>query len=263
MKKIDFKKFGVLVLLLLFIGGGIIFIINANKNNTKEIKLDDNIKKFTLNIVKNLKEGYLTSYDGVELLYNEKSVSWKDLTKGNKLNAARNYIFTYNLDTSVSDDIYTLVKKNNNYDSDDYILLPGKSIREAIKNISGEKFNDSSSRNEFNFIYDFIYISEYDVYLFTVNNNYMEHDNNSSVLMEITSSKENKKSIILDVVVYYAYNNNGKYIYYDDSTMKNELFKEDKLIEKLDKKYLSKLKKYQITYKKDGKNYFFDNIKKL
>ena len=81
--------------------------------------------------------------------------------------------------------------------------------------------------------------------------------------MEITSSKEDKKSIILDVVVYYAYNNNGKYIYYDDSTMKNELFKEDKLIEKLDKKYLSKLKKYRITYKKDGKEYFFDNIKKL
>ena len=134
--------------------------------------------------------------------------------------------------------------------------------RKAITELFGDiKYVDSSANNNHNFIYDYIYDSNNDVYLVKRNNNDSQVNTNQGINYKLLSTKEKDEKVIVTIAIAYTYKDDSNTMYAKDSEGEKiiaenvEEFPEDKIDE---------FDKFEITLKKSSDNkYVFESIKKV
>lgn len=261
MEKLDLKKIIVIIIVLILLAGLIILVLKSNPKekdaSEEEIKISEN----TLSYILRSKTGYATTYNGVELLYENNKTTLSDLNNQNILNTAILYAVD-NLDTTVKGYIIEELK-GKGYDSLKYSFYNGEAIREAIEKLFGIKWQDKNLIGESNFIYDFIYNSDYDVYLKTKNNNNLAIKNNNDIAYKIIETKKvGKDTLKVKIKIAYLYFNNNNIYYYSDIKNTNKVYEQTINTPEISNEYIDKFDTYLVTLKKNNDNYVFDSIEK-
>ena len=261
MKKMDWKKILVLIAIVALIAVLLFFLVK--KEDDKEVKASEEETKIAENIIEeyllSLTEGYNTPYSGIDVLYSKDKTTFEDLSAGNIIRAAINYANLNNLDTSVSGNIIENIK--DTYDMNEYSPYNAKAIRQAIKELFGKDFNGSSI-DEPNYLYNYFYVEEYDIYLSGKNDNTVELDTNHSMNYRIIETTKIKDTLKTKVAIAYIYDNNGKLVFTSDSTGNNIVFENEDNNYDIPDEEVSKFTQYTITLKKSDDKYVFDNIRK-
>ncbi len=266
MKNIDFKKLLVLLGIILVVGLVIFGIVKLTSNkkgaSEEEVKILEDIG---LTYVARVTEGYTSNYNGIDLLYgNEKEITYEELSTAAVLNLATKYINNKELENSVPSSAVAEAKNMLGSEVDSYSPYNGEAIRQAIKELFGVDFANTSAVGETSFGYNFYYVPEYDIYLKGINNTYFDYNYDNDLKFYTVKTKKNKKENTIQIeyaVAYTRVNEDKKRDFATDVNGENivaTLEKEEKFPEDKVKEF----EKYTITLKKDGDNYVFESFKK-
>ena len=268
MKNIDFKKLLVFLVIVLAIGLVIFLVVKAvNKEKGTSEEETKILEKIGLEYVAKLTQGYVTDFNGVDLLFDNDQVEYKDLTTSSILNTAMRYVVKEELDNNVSTSSLDIMNEDFEEDISEFSAYNGEAVRQAIKELFGVDFENTDSVSELGFGYDIFYDSDFDIYLKGTNDQYKTPNYNSSVRFYVTkTTKEKQKKeerIKMEFAVAYVKLNetNGKIDFAKDpngativDTLNDtEEFPSDKADE---------FDKYSITLKKVDGNYVFESLKK-
>lgn len=261
MKKLDLKKIIViLVAFVLVISLLIIVIKNGNSSKKLTEEMENTIKEEIKYLIR-AKNGYATNYNGIELLFEEEKITKEDLTDSNLLNTASMYV-TGNEENSVPNYVIEELK-GKGYDLNNYTFYKGEQIRESIKKLFGIEWKNKNVTGDTNFIYDFFYDEDYDIYLKTRNSNFVSMEQNNEITYKIIDTKYDKKDTIkVRVKIAYVYFQGSNTIYYSDIKNKNKIFENTNDEIKIDEEYMDSFDTYTITLKKVEDNYVFESIEK-
>ncbi len=248
-------KILVLIIILALLGGIIYFLVT--KDGTRTPKTDKEIvTENTLRYFNSLSEGYDTEYNGKDRLFAQDEFTKGDLNVGMKLTTAFNYVLdpTNGMDNNITPQEYA----DANLGNDEVLLVKGKNVRDAIKILFGEEFENQGYENT-NFKYTYYYLNTIDLYARAEKTNLTNI--NCRVLTKIMSTKKSDSTITTTLVVGYGIKNNNEYEIYSDATRKDLVKKVKRFdLEDLDEKELNKLSKYKITTKENNDNYTFEKI---
>lgn len=267
MKKLDWKKILILIVAVVLVVGLIIFAVNKfgkDKITEEQFKTAEDI---SIKYITYMTLGYNNNYNGVDILFSKDKTTYEDLTTANILTTAIRYSID-KLNPSVDSIVVNQVAQEG-YNTDDYTIYEGATIRQAIKEVFGVDFENQSSVNEVNFGYDYIYLSDYDVYLSRKSSYYYEPTEKLYVTYKKLDSKQVKNNIEIEIAVAYIFDMNGdnsKLVYTSDANG-NEVVLEttgDANTTNYDipEDSIDKFQKYTITLKKVNDKYVFDNIAK-
>lgn len=266
MKNFDFKKLLVFLVLIAIVGLVIFAIVKLTTKgksaNEEEMKI---IESVGIDYMARLTQGYVSDYNGVDLLYsNEEKVTYDSLTTASILNVASRYVANKELDNTLSSDAVDRARAELGPEGDNYTAYKGEAIRQAIKELFGVDFVNQSAVDEIGFGYNFYYNSTYDIYLKGTNSHFAGFNYDNDIRFEISKTQSIKKGQTLKVEIAVAYtrvNEDQKRDYAKDpngetivvTLEQNADFPKDKLTE---------FEKYVITLKKDGDNYVFESFEK-
>ena len=265
MDKVESKKILAIGLLIVIIVAALFMIFKlGNKGNNKSSKEQiTEAEEKAISYFASLKSGYATDYNGIELLYDEDKITYDDLSVENILNTASRYAVD-NLDVGVpSNTIEQLSLRGITQDK--YTIYNAKAIREAIKKLFGIDWDNKSTNGELNFIYDYIYEKDYDVYLKRANNNKNNSYDSSSYSVDykiVDSNKSGKDELKVTIAIAYVYEDGNELIYYSDKENSNEVYTKNIDEASIDDDKLDDFKKYVITLKKVNDTYTFKSIEK-
>ena len=251
-------KFLVLLVLIAVLGGLIYFVISKNKANNPE-SLEKTVENKNINYFLYLGQGGNTNYNGMDLIFTGNKVTYKDLSVGNVLTAAFNYVMDSTEDSTALDpSLYA--ELNTQYDLDDMDVLKGDLVRKAIKKLFGVKWEDkgySNSAAKYAFAYS--YDAEFDVYLrSTIENN---GPYNSYLTYKVLNTEKKKDSIITTVVIAYANKVENGYDIYSDFMNENLVTSQVGIsLKEWKDEDLDKLEKYVITSKLVEEDYVFESL---
>lgn len=263
MKNVDFKKLFILLGIIAVIAIVIILIVNLSVKNKLTEEETKQIEDISINYYANLTEGYTTVYGGLDILYQRDEVTFDSLEEVEIINTAIKYASNNGLDTSVSDAKINALETTKKYGKiSDYSIYNGESIRTAITALFGDiKYTDTSANNNYNFIYDYYYDNDSDVYLVKRNSVQSQTDTAQSIDYKVISTTAKDDKAIITFAIAYTYTSDETTIYAKDSEGETQVsenateFPEDKIDE---------FDKYEITLTKnsDGK-YVFESMKKV
>jgi hypothetical protein len=266
MKNIDFKKLLVFLGIVLAIGlviFGIVKIAGNKKGANEEQK--EILEDIGLKYIARLTEGYNSNYNGVDLLYgNDKEVTYEDLSVSSVLNTATRYIGEKEIDNAVPSVAVDKCREMIGPEAEEYAPYKGEAIRQAIKELFGVDFDNTSAVDEAGYGYNFYYIPDYDIYLKGKNIANFNYDYDFNLRFYTVKTAKIKKGDKLQIeyaVAYTMINDGQKRDFATDvkgenivaTLEKTETFPEDKVKE---------FDTYTITLKKDGDNYIFESFKK-
>ena len=257
MKSDRLKKIAIVIVIIALIVGAIIFLRKGSKPNKAEEEQVATID----NIILTLKDGYGTSYNGRELLFEKDKTTYDDLSVGNVLLTATKYISEKKIDNNISLAAVETVEKKYGYSIKQYTFYKGEAIRTAIKELFGKDFEDQSTMPEMNFIYDFIYLNDFDIYLKGKNSTHVPSQDSNYIKTKTISTRKEKDTIISEIAVAFILKTNEKYIYSDTANNSNRILELDK-VDEIPEKELDKFPHFIITLKVDGDNYVFESIAK-
>ena len=257
MKSDRLKKIIIIIIIIAIIVGAIIAIRNGKKPSKQESQDVETVNS----IILSLKEGYGTPYDGIELLYEEDKVTYDTLSTSNILFAATRYILEKGLDNSLEHHVTETLEKEYGYSIEKYTPYKGAAIRQAIKELFGKDFEDQSATNEVNFLYDFIYVDELDVYLKKRNDTYAYETTDYHLKTKAIKTTKSSDKFETEIAVAYVQERNNKFAYSNTVDFKEIIVELDKLDEIPDKE-IDNFSHYIITLKKSGNNYIFESITK-
>ncbi|MGN1370850.1 MAG: hypothetical protein ACI4XM_01015 [Candidatus Coprovivens sp.] len=263
MKNVDFKKLFILIAIIVIIAVVILLVVNFSNKDKLTKEETQKIEDISIKYYANLTEGYTTVYGGLDILYQRKETTTKNLETVEILNTSIKYASDNSFDTSVSDAKVKALEASKKYKNiSEYALYNGESVRKAITELFGDiKYVDSSANNNHNFIYDYIYDSNNDVYLVKRNNNDSQVNTNQGINYKLLSTKEKDEKVIVTIAIAYTCKVDANTMYAKDPEGEKiiaenvEEFPEDKIDE---------FDKYEITLKKSSDNkYVFESIKKV
>ena len=268
MKNIDFKKLLVFLGIVIAIGLVIFLIVKAvNKEkgtNEEETKI---LEEIGLEYITKLTQGYTTDFNGIDLLFDNDSVEYKDLSSASILNTAMRYVVKKELNNNVATSSLEIINEDFEKDISEFSAYNGEAVRQAVKELFGIDYENGESINELGFGYNIFYNSDFDIYLKGTNDQYKAPNYENSVKFYVTkTTKETKKKetrLKMEFVVAYTKENenSAKLDYAKDpngativtSLGEKEEFPKDKVDE---------FDKYSITLKKVDNNYVFESLKK-
>ena len=250
-------KFLVLLIVLAALGGLIYLVVSKSGGGSKKT-LEENIEDKNINYFLYLGQGGNTKYNGYDLIFTGNTVKYEDLSVGNVLTAAFNFLYD-NQEERTALDPSLYAELDTQYDMANLDALKGEQVRKAIKRLFGVDWKDKSYSNtvsKFAFVYT--YDAEFDVYLRAevvagVRDNYLTY--------KVLETKKDKDVISTIVAIAYANKvENGYDIFSDFSN--NNLIKSQIGISLKDWKDedIEKLQKYKINSKLVDKDYVFDSI---
>ncbi len=254
-----FKILLIIVIIAAIVGITLLF---KNKGGNKEAS-EEEVKgaENLTSLVVSFTRGYNTRFLGQELLFERDKTTYEDLTTGNILYIASNYVIDYDLENSIQNNILTSIEVNKKYSMNNYTPFKGEAIRKAIKELFDRDFENISAIEEANFGYDFIYIEEFDIYLKGRNASFASPVTDTFVKTRIVDTTKNKdKNIETEIAVAYVTGENGKLIYSKDT--KGTKVYDTTEVEEIDKDKLDEFDHYIITYKENDGKYSFVSITK-
>ena len=248
----------IIVIIAAIVGITLLFKNKGGKTASEE---ETKIAEELTQTVLDLKTGYNIKFNGKELLYEKDKLTYDDLSRGNILYTASNYVIDHNLANSVPTNILTAIEEKYNYSMNKYTAFRGEAIREAIKEFFGKEYKNQSAIDEANFGYNFIYIEEYDLYLKGRNESYVLPDGTAFIKTKAIKTTKEKDSLVTEIAVAYVEKVNDVYQYNKDLLGKNTIY-EAKSIEDIDSDKEKEFEHYLVTFTKDGDNYIFESIAK-
>ena len=266
MKNFDFKKLLVFLVLIAVVGLVVFAVVKvATKGksaNEEELKI---IEDVGLDYMARLTQGYVSDYNGVDLLYtNGEKVTYEKLSTSSILNVASRYVSNKELDNTMSSIAVDKAKQELGTEGTNYTAYKGASIRQAVKDLFGVDFVNQSAVDEIGFGYNFYYNSTYDIYLKGTSSQFAGFNYDNDVRFEISKTQSIKKGEQLKVeiaVAYTRYNEEQKRDYAKDPNGETIVVTLDEDAD-FPKDKLTEFDKYVITLKKDGDNYIFDSFEK-
>lgn len=262
MKNLDFKKLLVFIALIIVAGIIIFFVIKAINNNKPtedEVKLVENL---ATKYVVNFTSGYTTSYNGIDYLFQSDKQTYDTLETSAKIKIAIKYATENNINTAVSSTVIKNLEKSGDYKNfSQYEIYNGESIRKSIKAIFGKDFEDTSSKNNPSFLYDYEYNTKYDVYLVKNSKAISITDPNQNVKYEILETNKKDDKLVTTLVIAYVYDNGEVKKYASDKNGENIIVEN---VDKIPAENYKDFDKFDITFSKteDG-NYVFESIEKV
>ncbi len=251
-------KFLVLLVVLAALGGLIYLVVS--KNNSKTTKsLEETVEDKNIVYFLYLGQGGNTKYNGYDLVFTGNPVTYKDLSTGNILTAAFNYLMdnSTEVDTTLDPSLYAEV--NSQYDLEDMDVMKGELVRKAIKTLFGVEWEDKGYANNLSkFAFAYNYDKEYDVYLRTEVNprivdNYLTY--------KVLETKKNDDTISTTVAIAFANKVENGYDIYSDFTNANLVTSQVGIsIKDWKEEEINKLEKYKITSKLVDKEYVFETL---
>lgn len=263
MKNLDFKKLLVfiaiivIVVLLLFVGFK--FVGGGSKVNDEEReKIDDVMQNYFAKIT----EGYTTTYNGIDVLYSKDKTTYEDLDTKAVLNMAAKYASNNDLDVNVSiSDLEALDKTGTYGKISEYTAYNGKGIRDAVKELFGAEIDSQSAVSTSGYIYNFYYVSDYDIYLMKRNDVYDVSSKLQTVEYKVVDTVKKGDKYITTVAVAYTYNNGQNIIYASDSKGENVVSSDTNEFP-VDK--INDFSKYKFTMSLDNNgHYVFESVEKV
>ena len=263
MKNIDFKKLLVFIIIIAIV---IFLIFFGFKTISKDSKIpteeQDKINNVMEEYFTKLTEGFVSTYNGVDILYTNDKTTVDTLEPNSMLNTAIKYASENDLDINVSIKDLEAIEATGEYgDIKDYTAYNGAGIREAIKRLFGKDIDSISVISDYDFLYDFYYVDGYDIYLMKRNDVYDMTSNLQNIEYKIVETKKDKGKVETTIAVAYTYKKGDKTIYYSDNVGSKEVssasngFPEDKIKD---------LDKYKFTMTMDSTgNYIFQSVEKV
>ena len=266
MKNIDFKKLLVFLVIVLAIGLVIFAVVKlAGNNKSANDEETEILEDIGLTYLARLTEGYNSSYNGIDLLYaNDKEVKYDQLSASSVLYLATRYIANKEIDNVVNSAQVTEARKLIGENAEGYTPYKGEAIRQAIKELFGVDFDNTSAVDEPGFGYNFYYFPESDIYLKGANYTNLNINYDADLKFHIVKTNKNKKDKTLQVeyaVAYTMINDEKMREFATDINGENVVA----ILEKKEAFPADKVKEfdtYTITLKKDGDNYVFESFKK-
>lgn len=262
MKNLDFKK---LLVLLLIIAAAVAVVFLIFKVVSKDSLNDEEKKKIEEKVSSyytNLTDGYTTVYGGTDMLFQKESTTFADLETASVIYTAIKYAENNEIDTSVKTMYLDSIKAEGKYgDLSDYSAYSGTGVREAIKALFGEvNYTDTSSTDNHNFKYDYVYISKYDLYLMKKSNALEIENSKQHVEKHVIKTEEKEDKIVTTVAIAYVYDDGTTIKYASDKNGENIIVED---VKEFPTDFIDKFDKFEITLTKKDNNYIFESIKKV
>ncbi len=264
MKNVDFKKLFILIAIIVAIVAVVFLITKLGNNETKlteeESKVVENV---SLNYILNLTEGYSSTYAGLDILFQRDEVKVDTLEVVEILNTAIKYARDNGFREDVEQSKIQALADSKKYgDVYEYSIYNAGDIRKAIKELFGIKdYNDRSVTENYNFIYDYYYDFDNDVYLVKrndVKSNSVDEKGIDYKVISSVGTKDNKAKVTL--AIGYTTYNDKKYTYSADPAGET-IIAED--VKEFPEDKIDEFQKYEITLKKVDKKYVFESMKKV
>lgn len=259
MKNLDVKKLVILIIIVAIVIGALILIVNKTTNNEKKANKEETevANEISLDYITRLTLGTGSSYNGIDLLFQKDKVTYDDLNTGNILTVAYEYA-TNNLETGIPS-LTIQQLQNENINIDEYTILTGDVVKQAIKEVFGVDFEHKSYNMNINYSYTYMYLPEYNVYLRKYTKLNYDTGNYHIDYKTVNTTKKGNK-ILNEIAVAYIYQNNSTYYYTKDSANNEVIYESDK--QELKEDQLKKFEHYIITLKNVDNKYVFESIEK-
>lgn len=263
MKNLDGKKFLVFIAIIAVIALAVILgskeLFEEKKPSAEET---EKVEKLVTTYLGSLTYGADTNYMGLDRLYSKDKTEVSDLNINSILNVSVKYATTNNLNTTVSTGVLNELNRSGKYGNiNEYSIYNAEGVRDAAKELFGIELNEESSINDMEYLYDFIYVFEYDVYLVKRNNVTATTSMEYGIDYKIVKTAKKGNDIMTTLAIAYTYRTGTTRSFAKDNKGENivaenlEKFPEDK-IEEFD----------QFTFtvtQTDNGNYVFKSIEKV
>lgn len=263
MRNLDVKKLLVFIAIIAVIALAVVFsskqFLGEKKPSEEETK---KVEELVTTYFGNLTYGSSTNYTGREKLYAKDKITISDLNLNNIFNTSMKYAISNGLNINVANGVINEINRSGKYgDVTECLFYNAEGIKQAAKELFGIELNEESSINEFEYLYDFIYVYEYDLYLVKRNNVTDLSSSEYGIDYKFVKTTKKEKDIMTTIAVAYTLKNGNTRTFAKDSKGENivaenlEKFPEDKIDE---------FTKYTITLTKtDDGNYIFKSIEKV
>jgi len=261
MKNLDFKKLLVFIIIIAIIILLILFGSKAISTNTKVSEEEsENTEKIINDYVSTLTEGYSTVYGGIDILFSKDKTTNQDLDLNVILNNSIKYATKNEMNIAVALDSLETMNKSGVYGNiKDYTTYNGKAIKEAAKILFDIDLEHGSTINNNNYLYNFYYDNDYDIYLVKRNNTTDINRTSQNVEYKIIEQTKKDNTIKVKMAVAYTYNNGSKKLYAKDAAGET-IISEDS--NEFPEEKINEFDKFTITLKKNDKEYSFESIEK-
>ncbi len=266
MKNFDFKKLLVFLVIIAALALVIFFVVkltsNEKKTSDEETKI---LEQIGLDYISKLTEGYISDYNGLDLLYNyDETVTYETLTPAMVLHSATKYIINTEMNNAVSTVALEKVTNDVDFDASNYTAFNGEAIRQAIKELYGVDFTDTSAMDELGFTYNYYYDSNYDIYLKGINSQFSGFNYDNGIRYYVVKTVKDKKedSLKMEFAVAFTHITEEQKMDYAKEATGETIIVTQEIKDEFPKDKVDEFEKYTITLKKDGDNYVFDSFKK-
>ncbi len=260
MKKIDFKKLGVLIILII-VGVlaifGITKIVQKISGPSKAVReqVEENVEKYFTY----LSVGHTSIFNGIDLLYDKDEVKFEDLNKGTVIETAIQYANEHGKYLNVDKNIVDEFNKQNNKKGVGY---DAKVVGEAIKELFGKEMPITTYMAEANYLYDYYYLPDYNMIIKSRSKTQDISTENNFISTHIIDTKKEKGNLVTTVAVAYVYTNGTSYSFAADKNgvkiVDGNREKREFPVEKAEE-----FPKYRFISKKVDDKYVFERIEKV
>lgn len=261
MKNLDFKKLLVFLVIVAIIVLIVLFgvkKVNETKPTEEEAKT---VEELTVDYFANLTKGYSTSFNGLDILFKSDKTTFADLSTVSILSNAITYASEKNLDIAVNESVVNSLDASLYGNPNEYLAYQGTAIRQAMTELFGTAIEDRSAADNIDFLYDYYYVKEHDIYL--VKRNKVASASMSQLNIEYsfieTKKKDNK--ITTTFAIAYVYND-GTTKKYSSNSKGSPIIVEG--VNEFPTEKIDEFEKFTITLKKtDNGKYVFESIEKV
>lgn len=278
--KLNKEKILLLIIAVLLIIA-IVFAIMFSINKKNENKYEDDYEQVSEIITNNIyfyTLGYNTNYLGQEKIFEKKKFTVDDLKEVNILTSISQYLVSNEIEYDFEIDT-DFAEKYDLSDTTEFYIMSKEQVDEYAKKLFNITDFDYKDYSEDDFIYEYRYDSDKEVYILTPSDSY-DADSMTDInhiYPSVISSKSTSNSVITTIVVAYTKNDDEKITYYKDADMTKEVFSINtsdltktnddgtlELNDDIDKleNHTDEFTKYEITYKNNDGNYTFSKIVK-
>ncbi len=264
MKNLDVKKLLVFIAIIAVVALIVIFgskeLFGEKKASAEE---SEKAEKLVTTYFGNLSYGYATNYRGLDVLYQSDKTTLEDLELKQIINSSIIFSTNNNINTNVPYSTLNNISKIEGFSNiDEYSAYSGEGLRESAKSLFGIDLSKESDNSDYGYLYDFIYVKEYDTYLMKRNKVEDIRNNKQGIDYTIVKTTKKDKDIMTTLAIAYTYE-------IDENTRS---FAKDKqgenIIEESSKEFpkdkVDEFEKYTFTMteNEDG-NYIFKSVEKV
>lgn len=261
MKNLDFKKLLVFLVIVAIIVLVVLFgvkKVNESKPTEEEAKT---VEELTVDYFANLTAGYSTSYNGLDVLFKSDKTTYADLSTVSVLSTAISYASEKGLDIAVNESIINSLDTSIYGNPSEYLAYKASAIREGMTKLFGSPIEDRSAADNIDFLYDYYYVKEHDIYLVKRNKVASASMSQQKIEYSFIETKKKDDKLTTTFAIAYVYND-GNTKKYSANSNGTPLVAKD--VNEFPTDKIDEFDKFTITLKKaDNGEYVFESIEKV